>query len=309
MNFVALDFETATDERSSICEAGLTFVENGKITRTLSWLVKPKDNEYDFFNIMIHGIKPEDTADKPAFDKLWKEIRPLLDGKTVTAHNAAFDMYALRDVLNLYGLEYPNIKTFCSCTLAKRAIPGLLSYSLEPVCNHLNIELNNHHRAGDDSKACAEICLRIFEQGDISDLSTLKDAYRILFGAMSSETNSYSGPSSKHKPKDNPIITGDASKNDPDSLFHGKTVVFTGTLSSMTRNQAKQIIADIGGFSENDITQRTNFLVVGQQDFRVVGESGLSGKQKKALQLLQKGQEIEIMSELDFRQNIQSTHL
>jgi DNA polymerase-3 subunit epsilon len=72
----------------------------------------------------------------------------------------------------------------------------------------------------------------------------------------------------------------------------------------MTRNQAKQIIADIGGFPENDITQRTNFLVVGQQDFRVVGESGLSGKQKKALQLLQKGQKIEIMSELDFRQNI-----
>jgi DNA polymerase-3 subunit epsilon len=304
MDFIALDFETATDERSSICETGLTFVKNDKITGTLSWLVKPKDNRYDFFNMMIHGIRPEDTVDKPTFDELWKEIRPLLDGKTVVSHNAAFDMYALRDVLNLYSLEYPNISTFCSCTLAKRAIPGLLSYSLEPICNQLDITLNRHHRAADDSRACAEICLKVFERGGISDLSALKDAYRMLFGTMSSETNSYAGPSSKHKSKENPVITGDASKNDPDNLFYEKTVVFTGTLSSMTRNQAKQLIADIGGTPEDGITQRTNFLVVGQQDFRIVGESGLSGKQKKALQLLQKGQEIEIMSELDFRQNI-----
>jgi DNA polymerase-3 subunit epsilon len=304
LNFIALDFETATDERSSICETGLTFVENGKITNTLSWLVRPKDNEYGFFQTMIHGITPEDTADKPEFNQLWKEIRPLIDGKTLVAHNAAFDMYVLRDALDLYQLPYPDIRTFCSCTLARRTFPGLFSYSLEPVCDHLGIRLENHHRAGADSKACAEICLKAFEWKEISDLSALKDACRILFGTMNSESRSYVGPSSKHKPKDKSNIVGDASKNNPDSLFYGKTVVFTGTLSSMTRKQAKQIIADIGGIPEEDVTQRTNFLVVGQQDFRVVGESGLSGKQKKVFQLLQKGQEIEIMSEQDFRQNI-----
>lgn len=72
----------------------------------------------------------------------------------------------------------------------------------------------------------------------------------------------------------------------------------------MLRKDAMQIIADIGGIPENDITFRTNFLVVGQQDFRIVGESGLSGKQKKALQFLKKGQQIEIISEYDFIQNI-----
>jgi DNA polymerase-3 subunit epsilon len=51
-------------------------------------------------------------------------------------------------------------------------------------------------------------------------------------------------------------------------------------------------------------TSQTNFLVVGQQDFRIVDEDGLSGKQKKALQLLKKGQKIEIISEQDFIQNV-----
>ena len=80
INFVALDFETANSERASVCEIGLTFVENGKITDTRSWLVKPKGNLYDSFNIWIHGITPKDTKNKPEFSDLWNEIRPLIDG-------------------------------------------------------------------------------------------------------------------------------------------------------------------------------------------------------------------------------------
>ena len=41
-------------------------------------------------------------------------------------------------------------------------------------------------------------------------------------------------------------------------------------------------------------------LVIGQQDYRVVGESGLSNKQKKAMEFLNKGQDIEILSESEF---------
>ncbi|GHT62287.1 hypothetical protein AGMMS50239_15190 [Bacteroidia bacterium] len=85
-----------------------------------------------------------------------------------------------------------------------------------------------------------------------------------------------------------------------ENLFYGKSVVFTGTLTSIQRKDAMQIIADVGGIPENDITLKTNFLVVGQQNFNVVGKGGLSSKQKKALQLLEKGQGIEIISEQDF---------
>ena len=60
------------------------------------------------------------------------------------------------------------------------------------------------------------------------------------------------------------------------------------------------MVADIGGYPANSVTSQTNILVVGQQDYRVVGDSGMSSKQKKAMALKDKGQDIEIMSEAEF---------
>lgn len=47
-SFVALDIETATGKRSSICEIGITIVKdsNSKIAESKSWLIQPKDNSY-----------------------------------------------------------------------------------------------------------------------------------------------------------------------------------------------------------------------------------------------------------------------
>lgn len=51
-NFVALDLETATSVRSSICQIGITEVIDGKAQPSKSWLVKPKGNIYDAYNIV-----------------------------------------------------------------------------------------------------------------------------------------------------------------------------------------------------------------------------------------------------------------
>lgn len=68
MDFIAIDFETATPERHSPCEIGLTFVENGEIKETKSWLVKPPSYpHFDSFNIRIHGIQPDDVKDHRHF--------------------------------------------------------------------------------------------------------------------------------------------------------------------------------------------------------------------------------------------------
>ena len=61
INFVAIDLETANAYRGSICEIGIAIVEKGEVVTTKSWLVQPKGNQYDYFNIAIHGITPEDT--------------------------------------------------------------------------------------------------------------------------------------------------------------------------------------------------------------------------------------------------------
>ena len=75
MNFVALDFETATHERNSACELGICVVENSEIVETKTWLIKPPSFPYfNPHNINIHGIYPKDLAQAPTFDEIWYEI-------------------------------------------------------------------------------------------------------------------------------------------------------------------------------------------------------------------------------------------
>jgi DNA polymerase-3 subunit epsilon len=62
MDFITIDFETATPDRDSPCEIGLTFVEKNEIKDVKSWLIKPSYYPYfDNFNMSIHGITPNDV--------------------------------------------------------------------------------------------------------------------------------------------------------------------------------------------------------------------------------------------------------
>ena len=305
INFVALDLETATFERNSICEIGITIVEKSQIKETKSWLVQPIDNEYDGFNIEIHGIRPEDTKDSPSFNEVWQEVLPYLEGKVVVAHNTAFDMYVLRDSFLLRQMKFPNFAFFCSYRLSTKVVKGCYSYSLPIVCEALGIELGNYHRAGDDSKACAELFLRCIQLAEAESFAALQNATEVRCGRFS---NNYFRPQLSTKKSGSGLnvseIVGDPSKIDEGSYFFGKAVCFTGKCLYGTRKDLLQIIADVGGIPVDSVTKKTDILVVGQQDYRVVGQDGMSGKQKKAMKLKDEGIEIEIMSEAEFLSNI-----
>ena len=64
-----------------------------------------------------------------------------------------------------------------------------------------------------------------------------------------------------------------ASKN---AAFAGKTFVLTGSLSSMTRDEAKEAIRNLGGNIAESVSKQTDFVVVGE-------EPGSKLKKAKAL--------------------------
>ena len=117
-------------------------------------------NARDYWNIRVHGIHPEDTANAPNFPHVWQQLLPLLEETPIlVAHNAAFDMTCIRRSLQLYGLDKPKADYFCSCLTARR-IYDFPCNKLDYLCQQFEITGGTHHRAGDDAEMCARLFLR-----------------------------------------------------------------------------------------------------------------------------------------------------
>ncbi len=109
--WVAIDFETATREANSACALGIAIVRDGRVERTESWLIQPPFNEYEYRNMLVHGITAEDTALAPDFAEVWWEVAPLLAEGPLLAHNAPFDIRVLRALITSYELAAPVTST------------------------------------------------------------------------------------------------------------------------------------------------------------------------------------------------------
>jgi DNA polymerase-3 subunit epsilon len=310
MDFITIDFETATPERHSPCEIGLTFVENDEIRATKSWLIKPPSYPYfNPFNVSIHGITPNDVKDAPEFFDLWNELLPLLRERFLIAHNAGFDFSVLRKTLEFYEIPLPCLDYGCTCVFAKKVWPHFPMYGLKPLCEYNGISFN-HHRAGADSEATAKLALKIFANVGISTVGDIVEKLQVNIGRCFEDGYKPCGNIRIKPPRSHTAnlsaknIIADPAKQNPESVFFEKVVAFTGTLSSMSRAEAFQLIADIGGIPSDSVTKNTDYLVVGQQDFRIVGQDGMSSKQRKAIEIAEKGCPIEILSEEDFVKNM-----
>lgn len=160
--------------------------------------------------------------------------------------------------------------------------------------------MESHHRAGIDAEAAAMIFMACIEKSQVNSIEELQELYKFKCGSFSE------GRFVPQKAKSNGSsvsvkdIFGNPDLIDEGNYFYGKEVCFTGECSYGTRADMLKKVADIGGIPTNSVTKRTQVLIVGQQDYRVVGESGMSSKQRKAMDLRDKGQDIEILSEAEF---------
>jgi DNA polymerase-3 subunit epsilon len=86
-----------------------------------------------------------------------------------------------------------------------------------------------------------------------------------------------------------------------DGYLYGRVIVFTGKLMGMTRQIAWDECSRIGALAEGNVTKRTHVLVVGDINPAVLRPgSEVTGRARKAFELQDKGQPIEVMTEDDF---------
>ncbi len=157
---IAIDFETANEQRGSACSVGLAWIEDGRVVRIEERLIRPKTMRFSSFNIAIHGIRPEHVEDAGEFPEVMDEFADDFRGATMIAHNAAFDFSVWRSCLDLYRQDYPELSYLCSVKMAKKVWPHLGSHKLNILAGHLGLTFA-HHNAAEDAAICAEAAIAI----------------------------------------------------------------------------------------------------------------------------------------------------
>ena len=306
-DWVAVDVETAAD-RDSICAVGIVESVDGEIRRVGRWLLRPPLGRWYGFNTALHGIRPEDVAGQPTLAEWWPEFLAIVGGRPIVAHHAAFDLNAIRCTLSACGEDVVPIRFACSRVVARNSWPGLWSYSLPVVVDHLELPPFEHHDPLEDAMACAGIvqaAVRLHGAGSLEDLIALRglrwgwadeSIYTPFLDAERARAYSRIAPSPR------PGVVFDESH----PLF-GRVVAFTGTLGSMNRREAAQLVVDFGGHFGSGVTKKTNYLVCGYQDFRMLAEgSAISSKKQKAQSLISAGADLELLPEDEFLQLVNS---
>lgn len=183
IDFVALDFETANREWTSVCALGLAFVAGGQIVANPSWLVRPPLMNFDQGFVRIHGITADMVQDKPEFNELWAVIKDRLEGRILVAHNADFDINVLIQTLDLYRVPRPSVEYSCSKVLAQRTWPGQRRYGLAALAERNGISFR-HHDAGEDAAVCAQVAVRAWQAKGAESFGQLHDTLNITRGRV-----------------------------------------------------------------------------------------------------------------------------
>jgi DNA polymerase-3 subunit epsilon len=167
---------------------------------------------------------------------------------------------------------------------------------LYTISNHIKYEFK-HHNAKEDAIACGKIFTKAIEIHGIKSKEDFFKKIKLRPGRL--QGNNYMSCSIRND-LDIKELEAQTDKFDMEHDFYKRKVVFTGTLSCMIRKEAMQKVLNVGGLIGDTLTEDTDFLVMGIQDYAAFSDGKESSKTKKAKQLISKGGIIQIIDEDDF---------
>jgi len=178
--FVVFDLETTglNPQKDKITEIGAVKIKEGKIINKFSAFVNPGIPIQSFI-VKLTGITDEMVMDAPPIEQVLIEFMEFIEGTVLVAHNANFDMGFLKHNAKLMGekIRNPYVDTL---EMSRKMFPELGKYKLNLVAKHLGIELENHHRAVDDSMATAKIflyCIDVLKEKGCKNIMDIQNAF------------------------------------------------------------------------------------------------------------------------------------
>lgn len=285
-NYVIIDLETTglSSEYNEIIEVAALKVKNGLISDTFHSLVKPCEEICDYISELT-GITNDMLSSAPNIEEVLPKYLSFIGNAVVVGHNVNFDVNFIYDN-NIWHFNEPFKNNFIdTMRLARKLYPELKHHRLKDLVTYLDIPRSSLHRALGDCKITLE-CFNKMRSLAIEKYSSLEEFKKNF---------------KRHKAAVNlKTIVAQSSDIDENNPFYGKCCVFTGELQKMKRVEAAQIVVNLGGSCGNGVTKKTNFLILGNNDYCSAIKDGKSNKQKKAEEYKLKGLDIEIIPESVF---------
>ena len=171
-DYIIIDIENPNARGNSICSIGIIVVKNNEVVDEMYSLINPEDR-FDINNSNITGLNYADVKDAPTFKEYWENIKELLESNIIIGHNITYDLTVIAKALERYDIEVPKFNYYCTLNLSRSFI-NTNSYSLDNLCNLLNINLENHHNALEDAKASQKIFEYLNYNNDIGSCEKFK---------------------------------------------------------------------------------------------------------------------------------------
>ena len=293
-DYVVYDIETTglNSKTDEIIEIAAIRIKNGKIVDEYDSLVCPN---IDIPNRVtkLTGITDLMVSNAKSINTVILEFMEFIGEDIVVGHNIkTFDNHFIaRFNSGCFSNDYID-----TLFIAKKLYPELNTKKISTLIEYLNIDSTEpQHRALNDCRYEYKI-YELMKKNIIEQFGSAKrffDYYPITKAKTKSaisKTNKYP------KYEDLRQLNSSNTVFNENHPFYNKSCVFTGELKKYSREEAAQLVVDVGGRCENNVTKKTNFLIVSNGS----DTNKKSGKQKKAEEYKSKGQDIEIISESVF---------
>lgn len=118
----------------------------------------------------VHGLTAAMLEDQPQFADIASDVIDVLRGRTLVAHNVAFDYAFLAAEAELADIELPVDSVMCTVELARRLDLGVDNLRLETLAAHWSVTQERPHDAFDDAMVLTGVlasALKLARDGDV----------------------------------------------------------------------------------------------------------------------------------------------
>lgn len=164
MNYAIIDIETTGEQPKNlkIIEIAIILHDGEKELDTFHTFINPEQRISPFIT-RLTGIHDNDVFNAPKFYEVAKQIIEFTKGTIFVAHNVSFDYGVIRREYKRLGYDF-RMDHLCTIQTARILIPGLASYGLKNITQELGIDLSNHHRAIDDTRATSQLFTLLYNK-------------------------------------------------------------------------------------------------------------------------------------------------